>query len=55
MSEFTQARWRTVVVAIPSWPLEKALFALVIWLAQDWKYVQIVTACVAAPFVVAAW
>lgn len=49
MSEFTQARWRTWVVAIPSWPIETTLFALVAWLLHDWVNIHIATAAVGVP------
>ena len=55
VSEFTLARWRAWVVAVPSWVLEVALFALVAWLLKDWKYIHIFTACMGVPLLATWW
>ena len=54
-SEFTLARWRPVVVCVPSWPICVALFALVSWLLKDWQYIQFATAVVGAPLLLSWW
>jgi MFS family permease len=55
MSEFTLAQWRTWVVAVPSWAIEVALFALVSWLVNDWRHLQFVTAAIGVPFLASYW
>ena len=54
-SEFTLAKWRPVVVSVPSWPIEVALFSLVAWLLKDWQYIHFATACVGAPLLLTWW
>ncbi|XP_053378940.1 uncharacterized protein F23F12.3-like [Mercenaria mercenaria] len=41
VSEFSLARWRAWITGFPSWPLQSCLFALVAWLIQDWRYIQL--------------
>ena len=54
-SEFTLAKWRPVVVCVPSWPICVALFALVSWLLKDWQYIQFATAVIGAPLLLSWW
>lgn len=55
MSEFTLARWRTWVVAVPSWATEIALFAFVAWLLKDWQHLHFATAAVGLPMLLTYW
>ena len=55
MSEFTQARWRSWVIAMPSWPIETTIFALVAWLLHDWKWIHVTTAVIGVPFFFLSW
>lgn len=55
MSEFTQARWRTWVVAVPSWAVQTVLFAFVTWLLKNWKYVHLFTAAFGVPLLATYW
>lgn len=55
MSEFTLARWRTWVVAVPSWYIEVALFSLVAWLLNDWRHLHFVTAAIGVPLLATYW
>lgn len=48
-SEFTQTKWRSWVIAVPSWSIQMTLFALVTWLVKDWRWVHIVTAAIGIP------
>ncbi|XP_052818480.1 solute carrier family 22 member 7-like [Mya arenaria] len=54
-AEFTQARWRTWVVAIPSWAIETSLFALVCWTLNDWLWIHIATAATGIPLLFTYW
>ncbi|WAR13483.1 S22A7-like protein [Mya arenaria] len=54
-AEFTQARWRTWVVAIPSWAIETSLFALVCWALNDWLWIHIATAATGLPLLFTYW
>lgn len=54
-SEFTLAKWRSVIVTVPSWTVFIALFALLSWLLKDWQYIHIATACVGAPLLLTWW
>ena len=54
-SEFTLARWRAWVVAVPSWAIELTLFAMVAWLLKDWQYIHVVTACIGVPLLASWW
>ncbi|XP_053381478.1 organic cation/carnitine transporter 2-like [Mercenaria mercenaria] len=55
VSEFTLAKWRTWVVAVPSWAIEVTLFALVSWLVNDWQHLHFVTEAIGVPFLAAYW
>lgn len=55
MAEFTQARWRTWVVAVPSWAIQLCLFALVSWSLRNWKHIHLATAAVGAPLLASYW
>ncbi|XP_053392451.1 solute carrier family 22 member 21-like isoform X2 [Mercenaria mercenaria] len=55
VSEFTLARWRTWIVAMPSWAIEVTIFALVSWLVNDWQRLHFVTAAIGVPFLAAYW
>jgi len=52
LCEFSLAEWRAWIVGFPSWPLQASLFALVAWLIQDWRYIQLCTALFGVPFLV---
>ncbi|WAR13485.1 S22A7-like protein [Mya arenaria] len=54
-AEFTQARWGTWVVAIPSWAIETSLFALVCWTLNDWVWIHIATAATGLPLLFTYW
>jgi OCT family organic cation transporter-like MFS transporter 4/5 len=49
-NEFASAKWRPVVVATPSWPLQGCLFALAAWGLHDWKSIHLAIAIIGAPF-----
>ncbi|KAK7500412.1 hypothetical protein BaRGS_00008319 [Batillaria attramentaria] len=51
--EFTDINWRTVLGAIPAWPIGASLLALVAWLLHDWQYIGIYVAAFTVPFLVA--
>ena len=55
MAEFTTARWRTWVVAVPSWAIETIIFSFVAWLLKDWKYVHIAAATTGFPLLATYW
>ncbi|XP_053392444.1 organic cation transporter protein-like [Mercenaria mercenaria] len=55
MSEFTTARWRTWVVAVPSWATETMIFSLVAWLLKDWKYIHIAATAIGLPWLATYW
>ena len=55
MSEFTNSAWRPRVIAIPSWPLAGALFALAAWICKDWQNLHLVSAAVGIPFLLTWW
>ncbi|XP_060552263.1 organic cation transporter-like protein [Ruditapes philippinarum] len=50
LSEFSPAKWRVWITGFPSWPMQGCLFSLVSWLLHDWRYIQLVTAIMALPF-----
>ncbi|XP_052815175.1 solute carrier family 22 member 13-like isoform X1 [Mya arenaria] len=55
VAEFTLAKWRTWVVAIPSWAIESSVFGLVCWALKDLFWIHIVTAAVGCPFLFTYW
>ena len=55
MSEFTLARWRAWIVAVPSWAFELALFSLVAWLFKNWRYIHVATTCIGVPLLATWW
>ncbi|XP_052818377.1 organic cation transporter protein-like [Mya arenaria] len=54
-AEFTQTRWRTWVVAMPSWAIATSLFALVCWALNDWVWIHIATAATGLPLLFTYW
>ena len=52
MAEFTQSKWRSWVIAVPSWSIEVAIFALLAWAVKNWKYLHVITAALGViPFI----
>ncbi|XP_053392449.1 organic cation transporter protein-like [Mercenaria mercenaria] len=49
MVEFAQVKWRTWVVAVPSWAVQTVLFALVTWLLKNWQHIHFFTAAFGIP------
>ncbi|WAQ97184.1 ORCT-like protein [Mya arenaria] len=50
LCEFSLAEWRAWIIGFPSWPVQASLFALVAWLIQDWRYIQLFTCLFGLPF-----
>ncbi|XP_071143317.1 solute carrier family 22 member 4-like [Mytilus edulis] len=50
MAEFTPAKYRSLILALPMWPLGTVTFALFSWLLHDWKYIQIASAIFCLPW-----
>ena len=54
-TEFVLPRWRTWVVAVPSWPILVIIFSMTAWGLQDWKYIHGVGAAIGAVSVLSCW
>ena len=54
-TEFVLPRWRTWVVAMPSWYISSAVFSLVAWGLQDWKHLQAVGVAIGVVSVLTCW
>ncbi|XP_060576896.1 organic cation/carnitine transporter 2-like [Ruditapes philippinarum] len=55
MVEFAQAKWRTWVVAVPSWAIGTLLFAMAAWLLKDWRHLHIFAAVYGIPLLASYW
>ncbi|XP_052816361.1 organic cation/carnitine transporter 2-like [Mya arenaria] len=55
LSEFSLANWRAWIIGFPSWPIQSCLLALCAWLIKDWRYLQLMTAALGIPCLVAWW
>ncbi|XP_060567569.1 organic cation transporter protein-like [Ruditapes philippinarum] len=55
MAEFTTARWRTWVVAVPSWAIETIIFSFAAWLLKDWRYIHFTGAATGLPLLATYW
>ncbi|OWF39251.1 organic cation transporter protein-like [Mizuhopecten yessoensis] len=53
--EFTPAKFRPMVVAIPSWALCACVFGFVSMWLHDWKYLHFATAILTAPWLLTWW
>ncbi|KAL4240616.1 hypothetical protein ACF0H5_001407 [Mactra antiquata] len=49
LCEFSSAKWRVWIIGFPSWPIEACIFALIAWLVQDWRHLQLLIALVGIP------
>ena len=54
-AEYTLARWRAWVVAVPSWAIASALFAGASWALKDWQHLHFVTAVIGIPALATYW
>ncbi|CAG2187838.1 OCTN [Mytilus edulis] len=55
VAEFMPRKYRSMIMAIPAWPIWAAAFGGVSYLIHDWKYLHIATAAVTAPFLFSWW
>ncbi|XP_063443225.1 solute carrier family 22 member 21-like [Mytilus trossulus] len=55
VAEFMPRKYRSMIMAIPAWPIWAAAFGGVSYLIHDWKYLHIATAAVTAPFLFTWW
>lgn len=53
LAEFTLSKWRSWIVGFPSWPIEACVYSLCAWLIHDWRYLQLMTAIMAVPCLLA--
>ncbi|KAL5005556.1 hypothetical protein ScPMuIL_019012 [Solemya velum] len=49
-TEYVPNKWRTLLVAIPSWAIWACVYGGVAWIVPDWKKVHYVTAAFCVPF-----
>ncbi|KAL4239494.1 hypothetical protein ACF0H5_000309 [Mactra antiquata] len=52
MTEYSLIKWRTWLIAMPSWEIESILFALVAWLVKDWRYIHGICAVIGFPLLI---
>ncbi|WAR11431.1 OCTL-like protein, partial [Mya arenaria] len=55
LCEFSLANWRSWIIGFPSWPIEACVLAFCAWLLKDWRYIQIMTAAIGIPCLIAWW
>ena len=55
MSEFSLSRWRTWLIAFPSWSTQACLIAPVLWWLKDWRNAHLATSLIGIPFLVTWW
>ncbi|KAL4239284.1 hypothetical protein ACF0H5_000101 [Mactra antiquata] len=55
LSEFTLPRWRTWIIAIPSWAIQTVLLSFVAWILKSWKYIHFATAAIGFPLLFTYW
>ncbi|KAJ8310042.1 hypothetical protein KUTeg_011907, partial [Tegillarca granosa] len=53
--EFIPAKWRPITLAIPTFSLSVAMFALVAWWLHDWMKLHIANAIVGVPGLLLCW
>lgn len=55
VAELTPAKYRSLILSLPTWPLGTITFGLMTWLIHDWKYVQIACAVFCLPWFIGIW
>lgn len=50
ITEFIPARYRSIILFLPFWPIGAMFYALLAWLIRDWKYIQIACAVFCLPW-----
>ena len=53
--EFVLPRWRTWIVAVPSWHIGVIIFSMISWGLEDWKYIHAVGAAMGAASLCTIW
>lgn len=53
LAEFTPSKWRPIIMSIPGWPVWAAMYGVVSWWLHDWSHIQIATAVISAPWILA--
>ncbi|XP_045211468.2 organic cation transporter protein-like [Mercenaria mercenaria] len=53
LSEFSLAKWRSWIIGFPSWPIQACVFALLGWLIQDWRHIQLLCCLLGVPCLLA--
>lgn len=51
--EFTPRTYRSMLVALPFWPIFCIIYACLCWWLHEWKYIQLAIAATNIPFILA--